>query len=312
MPTEEREAANATESSNELSLTEYRALREGREAPKPLPAEKKPDAPPDAIPTGETAGDSETPGDPEGTQKPDSEEKANRKKERLNTRFSELTETIRGLETQLAEARSSRGAGQPETQPAKPAAPAAAIDPSDLEPKPDDFTEYIEWQKQWNRWDRRQDARQQFAENTRRQAADEQRSRTDAWQARVVEAQSKHDDFAEVAQNPNLPVTPTMAQAITDSETGTEILYHLGQNPAEAARIAKLSPIAQVRAIGVLEAKLAPESKTEEPPDPKPVSQAPKPIKPLAGSAAAASGSRNLEGMTQAEYRALRESGKLR
>jgi hypothetical protein len=48
-----------------------------------------------------------------------------------------------------------------------------------------------------------------------------------------------------------------MYEAMRESEVGEQIAYHLGKNPAEAARIAALSPIASIREIGKLEAKLS-------------------------------------------------------
>jgi hypothetical protein len=58
---------------------------------------------------------------------------------------------------------------------------------------------------------------------------------------------------------------------------GPEILYHLGQNPAEAKRIAQLSPLSQAKEIGKLEDKLS-----SNPPAKK-TSSAPAPISPVNG-----------------------------
>lgn len=103
----------------------------------------------------------------------------------------------------------------------------------------------------------------------------QQRETLSGYADRIEEAKEKYDDFEQVAQNRNLPVTSEMASAIVTSEIGPDILYHLGSNPKEADRIARLSPVAQVKEIGKLEAKL-----TAEPPTKK-VSSAPAPITPV-------------------------------
>jgi hypothetical protein len=92
---------------------------------------------------------------------------------------------------------------------------------------------------------------------------------------REEEARSKYDDFEAVAYNPDLPITDEMAEVIKDSALGPDVAYHLGKNPAEARRIARLSPLAQARELGKIEATLA-----SNPPVKK-VSSAPDPIKPV-------------------------------
>jgi hypothetical protein len=92
---------------------------------------------------------------------------------------------------------------------------------------------------------------------------------------REEEARAKYVDFEQVAYNPNLPITTSMAQAIQFSEIGPELAYHLGANPKEAERISRLQPILQAKEIGKLEAKLAAD------PPVKKTSNAPSPISPV-------------------------------
>jgi hypothetical protein len=66
-----------------------------------------------------------------------------------------------------------------------------------------------------------------------------------------------------------------MADVIRASEIGPELAYHLGTNPSEASRIAKMSPYLQAKEIGRLEGKLL-----SEPPARK-TSSAPAPITPV-------------------------------
>jgi hypothetical protein len=113
-----------------------------------------------------------------------------------------------------------------------------------------------------------------------RDAAKQQAEFLSAYQDREEDARGKYDDFEQVAYNPNLPVTDVMAQTIQASEIGPDVIYWLGSNPKEAARIANLPPILQAREIGKVEAKLA-----SNPPVKK-TSTAPAPIAPVAARTA--------------------------
>jgi len=84
-------------------------------------------------------------------------------------------------------------------------------------------------------------------------------------------ARGKYDDFDQVAYNPQLRITPTMAQTIQQSDMGADVAYHLGTNPKEAERIAKLTPFLQAKEIGKIEAQIAsnpPVKKTSSAPAP--------------------------------------------
>lgn len=86
----------------------------------------------------------------------------------------------------------------------------------------------------------------------------------------------KHPDFYEVAHGDHVRITREMAAVIMESDIGPEVAYHLGKNPDEADRISKLSPLAQAREIGKIEASLS--SAT---PAVKKTSSAPEPIRPV-------------------------------
>ena len=90
-------------------------------------------------------------------------------------------------------------------------------------------------------------------------------------QQKVAEAEKKFPDFVEVVTSPELPGlqgTPAFG-AILESEMGAEVMYYLGKNPARAHQIVSLSPLAQVREIGRIEASLSTgKSVTQAPPPP--------------------------------------------
>lgn len=304
----------------ELSLSDYRTLREGRELAPSVDATPSDDTPADAVDADAAAADPANGGGSPNPEDSDKQDKKKKGEESLNFRFSELTGKIKTLEAQLA-AKNTPPAVDPAKPAAEPAKPAAVTpDPSDPEPDPSKVSDYTEWQKSYIKWELRQNQRAEAARVKADANKAEAKNKADAWQAQVSEASKSEEmkDFATVAQNPDLPVTTTMAQAITSSEIGTKVLYHLGKNPDEAARIAKLSPVAQVRAIGKIEASLeasaaAAAAASESSTNKTVVSKAPAPIRPVGGGSGASSNPlKSIDTMSQAEYRAYRESGKLR
>lgn len=119
--------------------------------------------------------------------------------------------------------------------------------------------------------------------------------------ARATITRERYADYDTVIGNPNLAITTSMAEVIMDSETGPELAYHLGKNPAEAARIASLPAIRQAAELGRLEAKLtAPKSLPKQPPAP---------VQPVGGNASG--GSLDPAKMSMAEYAAARKAGKI-
>lgn len=109
----------------------------------------------------------------------------------------------------------------------------------------------------------------------RREVEAQQAALLDAYKDREEEARDRYEDFEQVAYNPNLPVTDIMAQAIQASDIGPEVIYWLGSNPKEAARISRLSPVLQAKEIGKIEVNL-----TSNPPVKK-TSTAPAPLAPV-------------------------------
>jgi hypothetical protein len=293
-----------------LSVADYRSLREGKSVA-PIVLEETPAADAAAKPTTETADES-------GSLETNLEETPAKKSGNLDKRFAELTGEIKTLKTQLAAAKPAAVQTEAAVKPAVVVPPVLPPDPNDLEPNADRFTDYVEWQKAWNRWDRRQDTRAAVAAAEVTKRTDEAQAKGRVWGDSVKAAITEHADFEAVALNKDLEISRVMGDAIRDSGVGTSILYRLGQAPEEAARISKLSPLAQVRELGKIEAAIEAESEAagaaeETEPLPKKiiVSKAPTPHKPVSG-ATAATPSKNLETMSQSEYRAYRESGKIR
>lgn len=82
------------------------------------------------------------------------------------------------------------------------------------------------------------------------------------WTAARTKAIEKYPDYAEVAEaapeDGGPVVTDAMAAAILQAGNGTDIAYHLGQNPEESKRIAEIAnPVVQFIEIGKLSERLA-------------------------------------------------------
>ena len=122
------------------------------------------------------------------------------------------------------------------------------------------------------------DARIEYRASVRayqRQVEEDQRKVVDAHFEREEKARERYEDFDAVVKNPDLAISPLMADVIRRTETGPDVIYHLGQHPDEARRIYDLPPILQAKELGKLEVKLASEPPTRR------VSSAPAPITPI-------------------------------
>lgn len=159
---------------------------------------------------------------------------------------------------------------------------ATAEDP---EPNESQFQDYGAFVKAQARWEVRQELK---GERARVVKASEEATKAEAEKSfaeKLRASADKHEDFREVVFAPTLTVNQHMLAIVQESEIGPDILYHLGKNPDEAARISRLSPLTAAREIGKLEAKLsAPPAK---PPEPKRVTSAPPPVTTLSGNGTA-------------------------
>lgn len=156
------------------------------------------------------------------------------------------------------------------------------------------FEGYLEAKADW------QVAQQfkQISQKVEREKAEREVVQREAtWKQKLDSAASKYEDFADVVLSDDLAITDVMAEAMKDSDAGPEVAYYLGKNTSEAERIARLSPVAQVREIGKIEAQLNSKPARQ-------ASKAPAPIEPV-GSGKTNSGSP--ESMSQSEYEAMRK-----
>jgi hypothetical protein len=135
----------------------------------------------------------------------------------------------------------------------------------------------------------------------KREAAKQQSAVLESYQEREEAARDKYDDFEQVAYNPKLPITNVMAETIQSSDIGPELAYYLGSNPKDAERISRMSPLAQAKEIGKIEAKLAAE------PPVKRTTSAPAPISPVSARSTGApaldtTDPRSIKSMTTSQW----------
>lgn len=132
----------------------------------------------------------------------------------------------------------------------------------------------------------------------RHSVAQRQQSEFQSKLGSIVEAgAAKYADFADKALNHSVPMTQTMVAEIADSDAGADIAYFLGNNPAEARRIAALPANKVAREIGRIEERL---TRTKDAPIPQPT-KAPDPPRSVRGSNA---GQNDVSRMSMTEYAA--------
>jgi len=193
----------------------------------------------------------------------------------VQKRIDRLTREKYRLQAELEVAR--KQAPQPEPQ----AKPAGAADGA---PKPDQFKsyeEFLEARAEWKAEQRVGTLLGELRETAQRQAGQAENEKLQSqWEKRVTDAMTTYDDFEEVALSPEVPISEPMMAAILRSPKGADVAYHLGKNRELAAQIAGLDPIGAAIRIGEIAATITK-------PAPKKTSDAPAPISPVGGRAAA-------------------------
>ncbi len=172
----------------------------------------------------------------------------------------------------------------------------------DAQPKQDDYQDYAQFIADTAAWAARQETRRAMQAQgkvdaeQRARSAGEQRQAVRASKARDLFARGEdaYEDFADLAGSEGLKITDAMTDAMIESDDGHKVLYHLGQNPEEAERIAGLNPVAQVRELAKLEVSIT------KPAAKKRTTRASEPIKPV--KAGGAPGGFNPDECSMKEY----------
>lgn len=167
----------------------------------------------------------------------------------------------------------------------------------------DDFDKYVAAKAEWIASKKINETLQE----RERRAAEERVAAAhykavDGWQQRVEQATAELPDFEEVLSSSDVPMSDFMRDAIIDSDLGPKVAYWLANNPDEAKKIASMSPLATVKAIGRLEERLESQAKA-----PKKPTSAPAPLTPVGGKASVA---KDPGKMSDAEYLEWRKKGR--
>lgn len=193
---------------------------------------------------------------------------------RKRPRWSDLNRAHREALDAQAEARALRERLE-QLQRGEPAQAAEAPKEEGKRPTLEDFDfdqeRYLEALADW-RIEERERAKVQKVEQEKAQQTVQERIA--ALQSKEAEFAKAHPDYEGVAKAPHVPITREMADTMLENpDTAPAIAYYLGQNLEEAREISQMSPLAQARAIGRIEAKLTTPQTT--PPPPKPVPKTP-------------------------------------
>lgn len=243
-------------------------------------------------------------------------------KDGIKERFSDMAAKRRAAEERAATEESARKAAEAKAD--KLAAELEGInkrldrmappDPADVRPDRKDFDDPAKYDEALIGWSARTaekkakaEAEAEFANKTEaeKRAAAEAAQKAEAervakdWNERSAKFAEETPDFHEAISNDAVKITGYMAQAMTYSEMGPKIAYHLAKNPAEAERISALNPMQQVAAIGRLEAQLNVPPKTTRTPDP---------ISPITSNRSSAATTKSADEMSMDEYAARRHS----
>lgn len=178
------------------------------------------------------------------------------------------------------------------------AKPAEKAEPADKRPIVDDFEDYDSYVEALSDYKANQAVAKALEA---REQASKQKAAASTWEQKVEEAGKKNPDIARILRSDEFDrtvISQPMADAITDSDIGPEIAAHLAKDQAESRRIASLSPVAAMREILKLEAKLATEPASAQ--ETKALSKAGAPIAPITGGKGA--GEKDPSTMTDKEF----------
>jgi hypothetical protein len=163
----------------------------------------------------------------------------------VQDRINEITRKRREAEREAAYWRGkAEGAPAPKVEPEQ-----KLVKAEDLEP--DDYDSNADYLKAFSVATRAETRAEINAESSKKQVA-ESHAKTSA---SYTEGRNEHEDFDSVALNPSVPISQPMFDAAVGPNLH-KVLYFLGKNVPEAARISALPPTQQIKEVGLLEAKL--------------------------------------------------------
>lgn len=173
----------------------------------------------------------------------------------------------------------------PQKQDQKP----KAEDAPPKKPNPKDFETYDEYSEALTDW--KVDEKLRKAEETRQTEAkrtqfkEAQQTKVERYEEGIAEAQKAYDDFDEVIEDYDGPLTIGMQQALLDSDMGPQVAYHIAKNPKLGEKMAGMTILQLNKEVAKIEARLEKSEKGKgEGTVAKKTSKSPPPIDPVKGS----------------------------
>ena len=201
----------------------------------------------------------------------------------------------RRLQQELAELKATVGQ--------KPASEAS----EDAPPKEEDFDDYSDFvaakaefiaeKKVEARLAAQKEQDQETAEQTRLNGL------LATFEERVDAVRDKFEDYDEVVFDSSIQLKPAVGRVLLEMERGPELAYEIASSPKVQAKLSSLSETGVAIELGKMEAALAI-------PKARKATKAPDPVKPLRGKSTPVQ--KDAEQMSNDEYRAAREAGKLK
>lgn len=244
--------------------------------------------------TGEETGDA---GDPAADNQTDADKGG---KKTMSARMSELAQARKAAEKRADDLAAALKIMAENQQQGVTTSTKTADDPR---PSRDKFENPDDYDGALIEWSARQATKVAQAE-TRKALETEKVKETqtkivEEWNKKAAKAAEKYPDFNEVAFSDDVSITIAMSHVILTAENGDDLVYHLGKNPEEAARIAALPVAQQGFAMGQLASKIGKST----------VSKAPDPMKRVGSNAAASGKTANDESMEEYAARRNKEAG---
>ena len=299
----DREAGNVVTSEN---LVEWNMNRLGLATDDaPVEAEEVEETP-ESEPIEEAQGESEQENEPET--KATEERKQNPK---LEKRFSELTKARKQAEENAAKSQAEKEALEARlreyegrsTQPKQ-------VDPIGVEPKADQFDDAFEYAKALAEWSTEKALYERDKQDADRRLDEERSKVLKAWNEKIEKAKVELPDFDEMIASSTVQVSDAVRDAILESDTGAEILYHLASEEEYAQKLSAMPTAKALKEIGKLEARF---ERKEAPVEAKPKavarqSKAPSPISPIRGTGSAMDNPIGSDGEFHGSYQAWKEA----
>lgn len=159
----------------------------------------------------------------------------------------------------------------------------------DARPDPKDFDDYDAYNEALTDWKvdqklkERDEKRQTETKVSEFKQSQEQKRQR--YEEGMEAARELYDDFDEVIESYDRPLTIGMMQALVDSEIGPQVAYYLAKHPKEAQRIEKMTSLVEInKAIGKIEAKVEAQQEGKGDADEPKTTKSPPPINPVKGS----------------------------